>query len=57
MRLLSPPSVLPAPGKYQRRSLHIPTSVQEGTTSTRHGIHYGATCSPGPGTHCEKIAG
>ena len=38
-----PPSVLPAPGKYQRRSLHNPTSVQEGTTSTRHGMHCGAT--------------
>jgi hypothetical protein len=51
MRLLPPPSVLPAPGENQRRGLHNPTSVQEGTTSTCRGMHCGATCSSGPGTH------
>ena len=51
MRLLPPPSVLPAPGENQRHRLHNPTSIQEGTTSTHRGMHCGATCSPGPGTH------
>ena len=51
MRLLPPPSVLPAPGEDQRRSMHNPTSVQETTTSTRRGMYCGATYSPGPGTH------
>ena len=51
MNLLPPPSVLPAPGEDQRCGLHNPTSIQEGTTRTRRGMHCGATCSPGPGTH------
>ncbi len=46
-----PPSVLPAPGEDQRHGLHNPTSIQKGTTSTRRGMHCGATCSPGPSTH------
>jgi hypothetical protein len=51
MRLLSPPSVLPAPREDQRCGQHNATSIQAGTMSMCRGMHCGATCRPGPGTH------